>query len=619
MGTGLVSAAALAAAAAVFAAELTDRSLLVLLFCVGAVGATGAEFIHRWTGLRSRGRVIRSLSAAAVLVLVFAGVGLRAGQDLRGLNRELPDRISGVAEMGSDPETSQFGTSFELVAGGRRWRATAGRGVEGAVVRLRTGDRIRVEGRVQRFERAPRGWVLSRHLAGRADLTAVQPLADTRPWFRAANEVHELLERGAASMDLDHRSLYLGLVVGDDRNQSELTRFHFRASGLTHLLAVSGQNLVFVLAVLAPLSRRLTYRARWVLGVSAVVAFVIITRAEPSVLRAATMAVLGLSATMAGRKVPAVRQVGLAFVGLLAADPMLVHSVGFRLSVAATLGLVLLTRRIEMRLVGPQVIRLPLAVTLAAQVGAVPVMVSTFGNVSLVAVPANLLAEPAAGLVMTLGLTTGLLSGLLREELAWVLQAPVRAAVWWVDRVAAIGAELAIPPSGVIAWTVIVGASLWSVHLWRIRGPALFGRSIAVALIPMVVFLRPPLASVGEPTAFGGGIELRGTCAGWLLSLGGTALDEQAAVELLESLWQMGVTRVDVVRVEEGQGGVRPRTDERRRHGGATMVARELRAPLVVSPGGGDSLGGEATDGLVGSSRDPPPAVTRESVCRSTI
>jgi competence protein ComEC len=626
----LVSAAALAAVAAVLAAGWTDRSLLVLLVCAGALGVAGAVLLHRRTGRRSRGPMVGSLWGTAVLVVVFAVVGLRADQDLRGLESDLPDRVSGTAEMGSDPETSRFGTSFELVAGGRRWSATAARGVEGAVAGLGTGDRIHVEGRVERFERAPREWVLSRHLAGRVEVTAVDPLADTRPWFRAANAVHEVLERGAGSMDPDQRSLYLGLVVGDDRGQSELTQFHFRASGLTHLLAVSGQNLVFVLAVLAPLSRRITYRARWVMGVSAVVAFVIITRAEPSVLRAATMAILGLSATIAGRRVPAARLVGLAVVGLLVADPMLVHSVGFRLSVAATLGLVLLTRRIEMRLIGPKVIRLPLAVTLAAQLGAVPVMVTTFGNVSLVAVPANVLAEPAAGLVMTLGLTSGLVSGLVREEVAWMLQAPVRVAVSWVDQVAAMGAELAIPPSGVIAWAVIVGASLWSVHLWRTRGSAMVGRVTAVAVIPMVVFLRPPLPGTGEVSSVEGGGELRGTCAGWLLHLGDTTVDERTGVELLESLWRMGVTRVALVTVEvammedavieEGQQRVPTRVLVGQQQGGSEMVARELHAPLAAVTTGVDvtDLVRGIADGATDNNdddRDPAPAVARESVC----
>lgn len=607
MGTGLVSAAALTAVVAALGSQHLDRSLPATLACAAAAVAVIAAFLHRRTDGRARGRLVGSLWGAALLVAVFAVVGLRADQDLRGLERTLPDRVSGTAELGSDPESSRFGTDFELVADGRRWSATARRGVEGAVAGLATGDRIHVEGRAEPFEDAPHGWVRSRHLAGRVELTAVEHAADTRPWFGAANAVHELLERGAGSMDPDHRGLYLGLVVGDDRNQSELTQFHFRASGLTHLLAVSGQNLVFVLAVLAPLSRRLGYRARWVLGVGAVTAFVVVTRAEPSVLRAATMAILGLSAAVVGRKVPAVRLVGLAVVGLLVADPMLVHSVGFRLSVSATLGLVLLTRRIEERLAGPDAVRLPLAVTLAAQAGAVPVMVSTFGNVSLVAVPANVLAEPAAGLVMTLGLTTGLLSGLVREELASVLQVPVRAAVWWVDAVAATGAELALPPSGLIVWAVIVGMTLASVHLWRTRGSRMAGRVTVMALVPMVVLLRPPLPSVGEVTPLVGGTELLGACSGWWLHLGDTVPDERTGVEILERLWRMGVTRVGVVSMEvpKDQGG--PNGAEEPSRPGAAMLAGELRAPLVEVPEG------------QGTSRDPPATGPGEPVCGHTI
>jgi hypothetical protein len=259
-------------------------------------------------------------------------------------------------------------------------------------------------------------------------------------------------------------------------------------------------------------------------------------------------------------------------------------------------------------------------------------MVTTFGNVSLVAVPANVMAEPAAGLVMTLGLTTGLLSGLVREELAWVLQVPVRVAVWWVDQVAAMGAELAIPPSGVFAWAVIVGASLWSVHLWRTRGSAMIGRVAAVALIPMVVFLRPPLSGAGEVTSVDDGIELRGTCAGWLLHMGDSSMDERTGVELLELLWQMGITRVALVTVEatakedaaieDGQelGAIRV-LPVGQQHTGAEMVASELRAPLAAVTTGMDVtdaagvIAAWMTDDYIDAARDPPLAVPREPGC----
>ncbi len=337
----------------------------------------------------------------------------------------------------------------------------------------------------------PQGWLRSRHLAGRLALKTARRTGGTRAWYRAANGVHRLLERGAASLAEEHRALYLGLVVGDDREQDEFTGFRFRASGLTHLLAVSGQNLAFVLVALSPLTERVTFRWRWILGAFAIVAFVLVTRAEPSVMRAAVMAVLGLTAAAAGRTASGIRVLGLAVILLLVGDPMLVESVGFRLSVAATIGLVALTRPIGRRLPGPQWLARPLAVTLAAQMGAVPVMAMTFGAVSVLAVPANLAAEPAAGAVMTLGMTSGLLAGALREELAIVIQTPVRLAVWWVDTVAAITSDLSAKPVGVLGWGVTLAMGLLAASLWRRQGRQAIGQVCLVALLPWVLVTRP--------------------------------------------------------------------------------------------------------------------------------
>ena len=285
-----------------------------------------------------------------------------------------------------------------------------------------------------------------------------------------------------------------------------MTRFRFRASGLTHLLAVSGQNIAFVLVGLSPLLSRLGFRWRWLLGAAAIVGFVVVTRAEPSVLRAAVMATLALTAMTIGRATSGVRLLSIAVSVLLVADPMLVHSVGFRLSVAATAGLVSFARPLRRWLPGPDWLAAPLAVTLAAQLGAVPVMVATFGPVSLLAVPANLLAEPAAGLVMTSGLTAGLTAGLLREEVAWLIQTPARVSVWWVDSVASATAGLSVPPLGLLGWAVVLVACGSAVLLWRQRGRVAVGRVAVLALLPATVLLRPPLAAPGTvpvPVAHG--------------------------------------------------------------------------------------------------------------------
>lgn len=533
---------ATALGAALFASTAGTSPGTVVKLCLGAaaVSAPVARLLARSS---RRGGSWAALPLGLVLV---AAVGLRASQDLAGLAEPLADHVDGIAQLGSDPQRDTYGVTAELVAGGRRWLAEFGRDTEAAVAPLMTGDRLQVVGSTSEFRDAPEGWVRSRHLAGRVEIESAEALQGTSPWYAAANTVHRLLDRGSASMSEQHRALYLGLVVGDDRGQDEMTRFRFRASGLTHLLAVSGQNIAFVLVALSPLLSRLTFRWRWVLGAAAIVGFVLVTRAEPSVLRAAVMAVLALTAMTVGRATSGVRLLSIAVSVLLVADPMLVHSVGFRLSVAATAGLVLLAKPLRRWLPGPDWLAAPLAVTLAAQLGAVPVMVTTFGPVSVLAIPANLLAEPAAGLVMTSGLTAGLAAGVVREEVAWLLQAPARMAVWWVDSVASATAGLSAPPLGLLGWVAVLAGGGAAVLLWRQRGRIAMGRVAALAVLPTALLLRPPLAGAGiERVPLDHG-ELRACGSVWVVVVE-DPVDPRTAAEVTESLWQLGLARISTV------------------------------------------------------------------------
>ena len=177
-------------------------------------------------------------------------------------------------------------------------------------------------------------------------------------------------------------------------------------SGLSHLLAVSGENVAFVLALVGPLLRRLPLggRARrWRCVV--VLVFAAMTRFEPSVLRASAMAAIALLATLGGR--PASRGRVLAVRGDRAAR---------RRPVPPALGRVPAvvrrerrhrvprTRRSRARSAGPRVVREPLAVSLAAQLGVMPVLLLAFGSFPLVTPLSNLVAAPAAEVLGVYGL-----------------------------------------------------------------------------------------------------------------------------------------------------------------------------------------------------------------------
>ncbi len=210
-------------------------------------------------------------------------------------------------------------------------------------------------------------------------------------------------------------------MIGDERRISPQVEDDFRASGLSHLTAVSGANLAMVLGALAVVFNLLkaSRRSGIVAGLIAMVVFTVITRWEPSVLRAAVMASVGLAAFLFGRLSTPSHAFGLAFLGLIAFDPMMLWSVGFQLSFAATAGILWLRPPLIARLGAlPGPLAEAVAIGIAAQVAVFPLIAVNFGRVSIASVAANLAAFVLVAPVTVLGLAGGVAS-LLSEALAW--------------------------------------------------------------------------------------------------------------------------------------------------------------------------------------------------------
>jgi competence protein ComEC len=268
--------------------------------------------------------------------------------------------------------------------------------------------------------------------------------------------------------------LLAGFLLGDTRGVPDELKAKFRAAGLTHLLAVSGENVAFVLALVAPLLRRLALRGRAVGGIAVLLFFGTMTRWEPSVLRAITMAVIGLVAGFLGRPTAGLRVLVLAATVLLVADPFLLHSVGFLLSCGASLGIAVLARPIADRLPGPSWMREVLGVTAGAQLGVAPVLIPVFGSMPLVALPANLLAVPLAAPLTMWGLVAGVLGGAIRPfapAVPRLLELPTVALLHALTAIADLAAKVPIAIDGRAAFgvgaVIALGAALH--RLGRLR------------------------------------------------------------------------------------------------------------------------------------------------------
>jgi competence protein ComEC len=363
-----------------------------------------------------------------------------------------PGPVSATVTLLDDPADA-FGAVEATARLGRAHVELVARQAGAGQLRTRlAGERVTLVGHLEQLGPATAHRLAQQHVRGRLVVESIIATSAGDPASRAANQIRRALSDGARVLPPEERALFLGFVIGDDRGQSDAVRQSFRDSGLAHLTAVSGENVAFLLVLAGPLLRRLGLRARFAATVGLIAWFALLTRFEPSVLRACAMASLAALSVVLARPASGLRLLGLAVTSMLLIDPLLVWSVGWWLSVGATAGIVVISGPLAARLPGPRPLALALSVTAAAQLGVAPVQLLAFGPVPLASIPANLLAGPVAGPVMVWGLPAGVLAGLSPEPIARLLHLPTLLGVRWIALVARVGQAA---PLGHIGWPAL--------------------------------------------------------------------------------------------------------------------------------------------------------------------
>ena len=517
--------------------SLTDRGALALAVAVSA-GAWWHGPVPLLVGLAA---AAVSIVARRPAWLVLGGFVLAAALGQRavdGLQPVAPNAYAGTVTLLADPSITPYGARVDVRVGRRHLEMQASGSAAGTVANGLAGERLLVAGRLgPPPPHSP--WLVPRHVVGRLRVVRAERLdGGSAPW-RAANRFRRLLSRGSSVLSEETRSLYGGFVLGDDRGQPPAVIDDFRGAGLTHLLVVSGQNVAFVLVLLSPLTSRLRLGSRWAVTLAVIAGFGVLTRFEPSVLRASAMAALAVTAALAGRPAGSLRVLALAVSGLILVDPLLVQSVGFQLSVAASFGIAVFGPPLVARLRGPAWWRDALGVTLAAQLGVAPVLVPRFGGIPVVSIPANLLAVPVAGLVTTWGLPAGIFAGLGGSAVAQVVHLPTRLLIWWVAGVARVAAGIPLGELQLRGLLLVVAAVIVAYAVRRRRVRWVAAAVIVVTVLAPAVGLRSPPPRVGAAD----GVTVYRSDGATVLVIDGVV----SARVLLEGLRRSGVRRIDVL------------------------------------------------------------------------
>ena len=297
------------------------------------------------------------------------------------------------------------------------------------------------------------------------------------PWVEA---LHDDFRVRAERWSGDAGALVPGLVLGNTEAIPESLSDAMQVTSLTHLMAVSGSNCAIVVGLafgIAALCRSPLWGRVAASGV-ALASFVIVVGPEPSVIRSSIMAAIGLAALLWGRPVVGVTALCAAILVALMFDPTLSHSIGFALSVSATLGLLVLARpltEIASRWM-PVPVAVAVAIPLSATIACQPIILAFSPYIPVYGIVANILAEPVIPIATVCGLLSIVLSPIPFLSDGLLAIATAMASV--VAAIARTGAALPFarlpwPPG---AWGVVLAAlvSLGLIGLvfqrWRALG-----------------------------------------------------------------------------------------------------------------------------------------------------
>ncbi len=345
----------------------------------------------------------------------------------------------------------------------------------------RLGDALRIVGVLAPPAPTVAGYQKRRHTVAVVHAKLVEVRAPPSRLLSFSNALRERLSKAVSvALPKEEAALMLGLLIGDDFSLPYSRKEEFRKSGLSHLTAVSGHNFSAVLAMAAfvfdsveraarkekfssirkrsrsgasvsleRLETRGRSRLRTALLMTVVAFFGVLTRWEPSVLRAAAMAMVGLGRSAAGMRIEALESLSLSVALLVAIDPFLVDLAGFQLSVAATAGILhsglswaKSWERVFRRCLGRGILA-PFfgkiagmfaglaAICLAAQLYVAPVIFWRFGSFQPSGAISNLIAVPLAEAASLLGFGMALPAAALPELLGkfFVLLGPMLSAL----------------------------------------------------------------------------------------------------------------------------------------------------------------------------------------------
>ena len=148
-------------------------------------------------------------------------------------------------------------------------------------------------------------------------------------------------------LDEEQGALCVGILIGDREKISDITEDNFKKSNLTHMLAVSGSHITYIIVALTTILSKTNRKLSLIITIFFLIFFTVLTGFTASVLRASIMGILTLLARILHRKSDTINNLGISSIIILIYNPYLLVDAGFLLSYAGTIGIIFFSKKIE--------------------------------------------------------------------------------------------------------------------------------------------------------------------------------------------------------------------------------------------------------------------------------
>ena len=286
-------------------------------------------------------------------------------------------------------------------------------------------------------------YLKSKNIYGTIDCTQYEIIANNKIDIisNIINYVQNNIKENMSNiLDEEQGALCIGILIGDRENISDITEDNFKKSNLTHMLAVSGSHITYIIVALTTLLSKTNRKFSLIITIIFLLFFTVLTGFTASVLRASIMGILTLLASILHRKSDTINNLGISSIIILLYNPYLLVDAGFLLSYAGTIGIIFFSKKISngisiiVNKINPNLLNIEennnskilfvksiiekiilyvissLSVTISANIVIIPIMAYMFSTISFTFWISNILAGSIMEVVTIFGFITYLIS-----------------------------------------------------------------------------------------------------------------------------------------------------------------------------------------------------------------